>query len=278
MTSQHDSGGHLHGPDAAALIKCVLTASSNPPGNGAFRLADDVLLVIVHDGSGRLIDLSGNVSAVTESGAAMLELALRHGTDAACRSLADRYRVSEDVIRADIDTLFRSLAGQRILTSGTAPAETFSLRRTLSWLVYPLVVLCAKRPTQRTGMRASLLAAVAFFATRAFGWTNTTRVWGRANATLSSARRAETFDRAAVATIDSAVIRAIAAHPLPVSCKERALTAWVLARAAGAPARLQLGVDLFPFGLHCWCECESQIVADRYEGRCDRFTPIASYG
>jgi hypothetical protein len=208
----------------------------------------------------------------------MLELAIRHGADAACRSLADRYRVSEDVIRADIDTLFRSLAGQGVLVSGTAPAETFSLRRTLSWLVYPLVVLCAKRPTQRTGMRASLLTAVAFFATRAFGWTNTIRVWGRASAKLSFARRAETFDRAAVATIDSAVTRAIAAYPLPVSCKERALTAWVLARAAGAPARLQLGVDLFPFGLHCWCECESQIIADRYEGRCDRFTPIASYG
>jgi hypothetical protein len=264
--------------DPPALIKSVLTASATAPGNEGYRLADDAMLVVVHDGSGRIIDLSGNVSAVTESGAAMLELALRHGTSFACRTLAARYRIGEDVIRADLETLFRSLEGQRVLVPATAATGNRSLRRALSFMLYPLVLACAARPLRWTPTRAWLLISWAFLATRAFGWTNTTRIWARAAARLNAARAADALDRAAVATIDTAVASAIARHPLPMSCKERALTAWVLARAAGVPARMQLGIELFPFGLHCWCEHESQIIADRYEGRCDRYTPILTYG
>jgi hypothetical protein len=122
-----------------------------------------------------------------------------------------------------------------------------------------------------------LLVTLAFLTIRAFNWANTIRIWDRAGARLGAAE-GHAFDAASVAVIDSSVLRAIARHPLNISCKERALTAWVLARATGIPARMQLGIDLFPFGMHCWCEHGSHIIADRYEGRCDRYTPILTYG
>jgi hypothetical protein len=257
------------------LIKSVLTASDNAE---QVRLADDVLLMIVHDGSGRLIDLSGQVSAVTQSGAAMLELALRGGSDSACKILAARYGVAEDVIRADLESLFKLLENQGTLVPASATADKRSLSRTFAGMAYPLVAICARRPLRGTIVKAYLLTLWAFVATRALGWGNAMQVWDRVGARLASTRDKRKCDPAVEAAIDAAVTRAIAGHPLTVNCKERALTAWVLARAAGLPARVQLGITLFPFGLHCWCENGAVIIADRYEGRCDRYTPILTYG
>jgi hypothetical protein len=45
------------------VIRSVPTAM--PLGTEGFRLADDVILLLVHDGSGRITDLSGQVAAVT---------------------------------------------------------------------------------------------------------------------------------------------------------------------------------------------------------------------
>jgi hypothetical protein len=109
-----------------------------------------------------------------------------------------------------------------------------------------------------------------------FGWTDTVRVWDRAGAELIKSK--DVAASGVLDAIDSVVTTVMARHPFTVSCKERALCCWVLARAAGIPARIRLGVDLFPFGLHCWCEHETRIVADRFEGRCDRYTPILVYG
>jgi hypothetical protein len=126
--------------------------------------------------------------------------------------------------------------------------------------------------------KAWLLMSLAFVATRVFGWTNTIRAWDHAGARLIVSRSGLEAEPDILATIESVVTRMIARNPLTVSCKERALCCWALARAGGISATVQLGIDLFPFSLHCWCEYESQIIADRYEGRCDRYTTIIVYG
>jgi transglutaminase superfamily protein len=262
----------------SAVIKSVLSSSHPVMDPAGYRLADDVILLVVHDGSGRLIDLAGNISAVTESGTAMLELALRHGADAACQTLGSRYQTDGRLIRMDMDALFRGLQKQHVLVAVAANRNRKSLPRILSWVIGPLVFLCARRPSRCMPMKACLLITLAFAATRLFGWTNTIRVWDHVSSRLMANRGYAGGEADILDAIDSVVTRAISRHPLTVGCKERALCCWVLARASGIPASVLLGIDLFPFGLHCWCEYRSHILADRYEGRCDRYTPVLVYG
>jgi hypothetical protein len=263
-------------PGHAGSIAAVMTASNTVSDAAEYRLADDVLLLSVDDGSGRLIDLAGSSSALTPSAAAILDFALRQRSDLACATLATRYRVGEDVIRRDMDGLIQSLLAKGFLMPA-ATARRTTPRQRLAWLAYPLALLWTRNPLRWTGAKAFLLMTLTFFSVRAFNWTNTVRVLERASA-KGSASRTQSSDPVIATTIETAVLRAIARHPLTVSCKERALTAWVLARAAGLPAHVQLGIDLFPFGMHCWCQHGPQIIADRYEGRCDRYTPILTYG
>jgi hypothetical protein len=260
---------------ASATIRSVLTPAEGPVSDGRWRLSDDAILLIVHDGSARLIDLAGNVCAVTESGAAMLTAALRDGVEPACRALASRYGVDAERIHADMETFFLGLEAQDLLVKPRAVRRRSPVKRAVSWMFYPFVLLCARRPRRWMRAKAWSLIVLAFAATRMLNWTEAVRVWDRAGSRLIKNAVA---DHHILAAIDSVVTEVIARHPLTVGCKERALCCWVLARAGGKPARIQLGVDLFPFGLHCWCEHESQIVADRYEGRCDRYTPILVYG
>ena len=257
-----------------ADIRSVMTSS--PTGSDRWRLPGGVVLILVHDGTGRLIDLDGSISALTESGATMLELALREGFEPACHRLAFRYGVDAECLRADMQVFFRELVAQKSLIPPGMTLRRRPLRRFLSWTAYPIVFLMARQPTRWMPTKAWLLLTLIFFATRLFGWTNAIRVWDLAGSTLMAKRAVADPD--IVTAIDSVVTRTMARHLLPVSCKERALCCWVLARAGGVPARVQLGIDLFPFGLHCWCEHESKIIADRYEGRCDRYTPLRVYG
>jgi len=199
------------------IIKSVLTASVSPPGSDGVRLAENVLLLIVHDGSGRLIDLSGPVLAVSESGGSMLELALRQGAEVASTTLAARYGVAPEVIRADLATLLASLADQGLLVPASVATDRGSFARAAAWIAYPLVAICARRPLRGTNAKASLLMVLAFVATRIFGWANAMRVWDRAGQRLASAADAGEAEPAIEAAIDKAVTRAIARHPLTVN-------------------------------------------------------------
>jgi hypothetical protein len=38
-----------------------------------------------------------------------------------------------------------------------------------------------------------------------------------------------------------------------------------------------VGIDLFPLASHAWCESGGRIVGDRYDGSCERYTPVISY-
>jgi hypothetical protein len=65
-------------------------------------------------------------------------------------------------------------------------------------------------------------------------------------------------------------------HPAGIECQERAIVCWRLLRELGLPARLIVGIDLYPFLGHCWCECEAQVVSDDAQ-RCYRFVPVIVY-
>ena len=262
------------------LIKCVMSSRmQDATASDGYGLPENVFLVVAEDGTGRLLDLAGNVCAITTTGTAMLEMVLR-GQDfgAACQTLADRFHADLHQVHRDMKAFLLNLERQHLLVPpGSTRRRTWSVGRKLCWLIAPILYLCAFKPDRWLKAKAWVLLTVAYLSTRAFGWPNTLSVWELCTS-ASQGRPGESSDDAGMlSTIDAVATRAITRHPLNLGCRERALCCQALARAAELPAKIVLGIDLFPFALHCWCESGSRILADRYEGRCDRYTPLAVY-
>jgi len=63
---------------------------------------------------------------------------------------------------------------------------------------------------------------------------------------------------------------------LRAECKERSLLYWALARRFGVEASLIVGIRLYPFGGHCWCESGGQVLTeDPY--CCAAYQPVLRY-
>lgn len=72
----------------------------------------------------------------------------------------------------------------------------------------------------------------------------------------------------------SRCVRKQAGHSwLNVECKEISLTSWSLLRRLGASPELFVGVELYPFAAHAWCEAGGEVIADTPD-RCMRYTPV----
>lgn len=123
-------------------------------------------------------------------------------------------------------------------------------------------------------MQAAVLLTLAYLCFTFFGWARTVAPWQRCARRLALADG--TADPAALDAVDGAVRDLAASLPLPVACKERALSCWTLARWAGLPATLVVGLDLFPLAGHCWCESGTRTLSDDAQ-RCALFTPILQY-
>jgi len=50
----------------------------------------------------------------------------------------------------------------------------------------------------------------------------------------------------------------------------------MLLRSAGVPAKLVVGLDLYPLAGHCWCEVGQHAFSD-FPDRCESFTPVIRY-
>jgi hypothetical protein len=272
-------GKSIQTPAESSTIRSVFSASSDNDSAGHYRLTRDVVLVAVKDGTARLLDLGGSLFAVSETGAVMLAAALEGQQQEVCDKLAARFKLDREQICADMAELLCDLERQRLVKPPATRHRLWpSLGELLAWLIAPILLACVRLSNRWLGTRIWSLLTVSYFATRLFGWTNTIRVWQRYLSPERSGSGPRSGDEDMLLNnITERVTRAIARHPLNIGCKERALCCWTLARAAGLPARIVLGIDLFPFALHCWCESRSQILADRYEGRCDRYTPILAY-
>lgn len=250
----------------AAVITSTWKARSSP------RLREDVILVVLEDGTARLLDLAGDIYALTDVAARMLEGTVTAGVESACRSIVAQYHANEDVVRHDLAAFLNDLERRGLLLRGS-PSRRWHVKSALVWLTAPLVYSFSSRRVALV-IRVWALLTLAYVSTHMFGWAHTVRLWQR----LFSGKRqlVERPDDLADA-IDRRVREAIARHALPVGCKERALTCWAAARSGGLPARIQLGIHLFPLATHCWCEYEARILADRLDGNCDRYHPLLSY-
>jgi hypothetical protein len=238
-----------------------------------YLLSPDVILVTVEDGSARLLDMAGEFHAVPPVGARMLQEILKNGTDATVARIAEEYGVARKQVETDLGVFLRDLESQGLLCrqGNRRRGGTFGLARSL---LRP-ALHAAHRLPRFPETKARILLALARLSFAMFGWTPTVAVWQEAHAHFPQ-RQAGEREVATIQPLDTTVRAAVASHPVAVACKERALCAWSLARAAGLNASLTVGIELFPMAAHCWCEVGGQPLGDDAEW-CINFMPVARW-
>jgi hypothetical protein len=241
---------------------------------GKYTLAPDVVLVLVEDGTSRLLDMNHKFYGLPAIGTSMLSDTLRHGSEEAARHIASEYGVPIERVRADLNTFLHTLEGSGLVE---APGRSGGWVR---WLVTQ-AFLGPARLVKFAGARLPEPARiwVLLTATRLslvfLGWARTIAIIKDLFPKPECPRGQEHWARA-VSRIDSLVRRLAAGHPLALECKERAVCCWTLLRVEGWPSELVVGVDLFPFLGHCWCESGIWTLSDDPH-RCERFVPVLRY-
>ena len=229
-------------------------------------LAPDVALIVTEHGDGCIVDLDGSFYAVSPVAAGMLRDMLDGGREVAIARSAVRYGVDRARIAGDLDALLDDLTRRGLLQRGDASRRWGTRRivaRSLAGVAYRLLRLA---PTQRS--RAWIALTFARLSFVISGWNATVKAWQRRLDGLNSAAHAGELVRA----IDGAVRGAASRHVMNVDCKERALASFALARCAGLPASLVVGVEFYPLAGHSWCETGSAVIGDE-ASHCRRFTP-----
>lgn len=256
------------------MIEHILTAETSGPvaGNARYRLMSDVAVLLLEDRSARVLNLNGNFYALSETAAGFLDELLQTDPDTATRRMAERYQADARRIRQDLESCVQTFLQTGVIRPAHRPQPD---REPRTAIVLVGLLRMVHRPRSNPETQAWRLLLLAYIAVRRWGWPATVRCWqrfyrGREGDAL--ANQPEWIDR-----VESAVRSATARHLLPVACKERALCGWGLLRAHGLPAKLVLGVELFPLASHCWCQLGERVVGDLPE-RCARFTPVTSYG
>jgi Transglutaminase-like superfamily/Coenzyme PQQ synthesis protein D (PqqD) len=259
------------------MIQTIISAETTVRSTSQpeYVLAPHVVLVLVRDGTGRLLDMSGTFYALSATAAAMLDETLRVGPEAGAPGLAALYQVEEQRVRGDLRRFLDTLEQKGLIRRrGHVPRGREDRRGLASLLLVPALRGIHYWPVS-VGRKAKALLGLAYLSLRLFSLPHTIAAWQQyhrhSQPTIGHGDR-ETAAR----EVDTAVRSGAAYHFVNTECKERALCCWSLLRAQGFPAQLVFGIDLYPFTGHCWCQLDGQILTD-YADRCERFTPVLSY-
>jgi hypothetical protein len=259
------------------MIKAIFLSATEDtaPTAAEYRLGPNVVLLLVQDGTARLLDMDGHFYAMTVVGAKMLRETLERGTAATVQSIAAQYGVDAQQVRTDVGVFLRELQRQRLLYSAESRRRTRSPKATVASLILAPALRfthCGAHSLQAKVWRLLTLARLSF---RLFGWSHTIAAWQRYHGQVPEHTPVQ--DREGVVRTVDETVRAIAAgHVFDMGCKERSLCCWTLLRSAGVPATVVLGVNLFPLASHCWCESDPWILSD-YQDHCEKFVPVLRY-
>jgi hypothetical protein len=255
---------------APTILAATPAATVNGPD---YCLAPDAAFLMMSDGSGRILDMADSFCAVAPVGALMVRETLRHGEAAAARLVADTFGAPLERVRGDLRRFLASLEQRRILERRSQvrgrPPRAAAAGLATGLLKVALGVL----PPVRA--RAAVLLTQAKLSLRLFGWPATVAAW-RQRFPQRDGRLSPREVQATAVRIDDAVGSAAAGNLFGVACKERALCAWALARGAGLPAALVIGVELYPLAGHCWCEVGQRVVSD-HPDNVARYVPALRY-
>ena len=258
------------------MIASIQTCHTLPPEReSAYWLPPDVIFVTLEDGSARLLDMARGFHAVPAVGTRMLQETLANGAAAAATRIAEDYGVARQQVQNDLAVFLHDLEKQGLLSNQRNPGRRGSSSLGLAHRLLRPSLRAAHRLSHTPEKRTQALLGLALLSFRLFGWTRTVAAWQDLHAHFP-AEQADERHAGAILVLDKAVRAAVAGHPLAVACKEQALCAWSLARAAGMHASVVVGIDLFPIAGHCWCEVGAYLLGDDRE-RCDRFTPVARW-
>lgn len=251
----------------------VLAGSATAVTSGhEYALTPDAALIVMEDGSGCILDMGGDVYAVAPVGTTMLRWTLEHGTAAAATHVATAYSADLARVQADLRTFLADLERRGVLGhGGRLPGR---MPRWSGARIAAAALEVFFRLSRSTRARAATALTLARLSFGLFGWTATVSSWQK-RVPVAEAPSLEGIE-ALVSSIDEAVRSAAARHVMGVDCKERALSCWAMARAAGLPATVVVGVELYPLSGHCWCEIGPSIVGDDPQ-RCRRYAPVFRY-
>lgn len=244
-------------------------------GKPEYVLAPDVIFLPVQDGTARLLDLRGNFYTISTIGAQMLRATLEWGVTAAAQQVAVQYGVESHSVQVDLETFLRALESRRLIFRRRARRISCRLSTVLSSLFLVPVLCCIQQCIRCEKSKAWALLALARVSFGLFGWTQTLIVW-KQHFRLTRENVPVNKQEEIARTVDKTVRCAAARHVFRVECKERALSCWALARSAGAPASLVVGVRVFPLEGHCWCEINSYVFSDERD-RCQTYAPVVVY-
>jgi Transglutaminase-like superfamily len=258
-------------------IRRVVTATTEATFGAAVELClgADVALVVVWDGSGRLIDLCGDCYGLPLVSTKLLEIALRRGTKAAANQLAIESTVPNERAKADADSFLGGLLRRGLLVRADKRVSRTGLTSRLKARALAGVLRFVLRAFRSDSGRAGALLATAYACLKLLGWARTVELWQSVLGT-TPAFTEEIDELGCLDSIERTVRDALSRSLFPVDCKARALCSWAMLRSAGRPARVVVGIDLFPFLGHCWCESGSRVLGDG-SGRSGRFTPVLQY-
>jgi hypothetical protein len=235
--------------------------------DATWKLASDVALVSVPDGSARLLDMNGDFHAVSATGARMLDAVLEHGEAMAAMEIAREFGVEPVQVQGDLAAFLGELQTKGLLCK---IAAQFQPKRWPGWILLPCLWVVCHTPLR--WLRLFSLLGLAKLSFHCFGWSATLAAWGRFAPKWKKATDHESWRRQAE-MIDTHVRSAAAGHVLQMECKERALACWFLARRAGYEANLVVGIQFYPLAGHCWCESGEWLLSDSKEN-CGLYTPM----
>lgn len=240
-----------------------------------YLLVPNAILLLLQDGTARLLNLDGEFYAISATGALILKETLKGGSTTAVNRLVAEYELDTTQALNDVLVFLQGLENKGVIyhPKDSSP-QVKGIGFDLSLLTLPLLWLISSLPASLQ-IRTWLALALAYLSIRLFGLPGTIKAWQtpKRQASLIADNQEMTF---LMKSVDLAVSEATACHLLKVECKERALCSWWLARFAGIPAQIKLGVYLFPFATHCWCEVSSEVIGDDKE-RCEHFTSVLTY-
>jgi hypothetical protein len=248
------------------------------PAEVNYLLAPDVVLLLIQDGTARLLDIDGDFYTISHTGAFMLQETLREGIVAAEHTIAEKYGVEVTHIHDDLQKFLHDLERKGLICrpKKTLSAQIYKASRgTIPFIILLPLLRCVQIWPASVKTKAWILLTLAYFSIRFFGWPRTVEVWNRSSGKNTPDKPLQEREQI-VKAADSAIRVASVRHLLPTECKERALSCWTLLRFWGLSSKLIVGVDLFPLVSHCWCELGPTVLSDD-EDRCERFIPILSY-
>jgi hypothetical protein len=239
-----------------------------------YVLGENVILLQVKDGTARILDFDGEYHVISDTAALIISETLKFGSEKVVDKLAQKYSIELSQAEEDVKFFLKELTDKKIIYHLEKSQNEHINGKTNLSVVLEKLLKSIGHSSIPLEIKALAILNLAYFSVRFFGWIKTVNIWQNSlssKITISDEEKDKFID-----AVDQAICNVTTYHLLNIECKERALCGWWLLCFAGIPAKLTVGIDLFPLASHCWCEVGKNVVGDDQE-RSEWFTPVFSW-